>query len=269
MAQTDLVSIGSLEQWLSIESSDPKRDRMLASLIREISRAVLNTLNRPFILPQTVSSLVDGNGQTRLMLEHWPVTSISSVVVDNTVIPASVSGSSGFVFDLPDVEPPGAPQLLKLIGGYRFTKGYNNIQLNYTAGYQVSGELRSVPSGGGVVIPYQPYGVWGSDVSVQYTNGGGQLTMVVGTPSVGQYAISDGQYIFSAADGSRTVSISYGYIPSDLEQAALEWCAYRWAAKSHIGQTSKSVGGNETVSYTNEAVPSFVASTLQNFKRIC
>ena len=87
-------------------------------------------------------------------------------------------------------------------------------------------------------------------------------------PTVGQYAVNSGVYIFSASDNNKTVGISYGYIPSDLAQAALEWLSYRWSSKDRIGQSSKSLGGQETVSFTNEDVPVFVKQLLKNFMRV-
>ena len=81
-------------------------------------------------------------------------------------------------------------------------------------------------------------------------------------------AYSAGTSTFSAADAGRKVLISYGYIPADVSQCAVEWVAERWYAKDRVGVSSKSLGGQETVSYKNEDIPTFVALTLMQFKRV-
>lgn len=261
MAQTDLVSLETLASWLGIRTLDPQRDADLSRLITQISRAILNTLNRPSILPRTISDTFDGNGRSRMVLKHWPVYSVDSVVIDGVAL-----SSSDYTFEQPDAEPPGRPQMLKLKNGRVFTGGDENVTVTYSAGYKTS-ESQTVPSDL-VVRVSCPYGPWASDVSVSV--GGLPLAAAAAAPSSGQYSVSaDGRYTFHSSAAGQQTTIVYGYTPADLTQAALEWCAYRWAAKDRVGQTSKSLGGQETVSYTNEAVPTFVASALQNFKRIC
>ena len=61
------------------------------------------------------------------------------------------------------------------------------------------------------------------------------LAAVTGTPALGQYSVSNGVYAFSAADAGQPVLISYGYVPQDLAQAALELAAGRFRAAERIG----------------------------------
>ena len=51
------------------------------------------------------------------------------------------------------------------------------------------------------------------------------------------------------ADAGAAVSLSYGYVPQDLAQAALELAAERFRAAEHIGVRSKSLGGQETIAF--------------------
>lgn len=267
MAQADLVSLADAKAWLGITTADTARDATLSRLITQMSRSIYNSLNRQFLLPKLITETYDGNGQTRLQLRNWPAISVSSLTVDGLAITASPDvNTTGYVLEPSDTEPPGNMQLITL-RGKRFSKGESNVQVSYICGYLVSGEISVIPATPFQITAQAPYGIWGSDYLVQFT-GGATLTAVTSAPAAGQYTVSNGLYTFAAADVGKSVTLSYGYIPADLTQVTLEWLAYRWAAKDRVGQTSKSIGGQETVSYTNEAVPAFVAQSLQNFKRV-
>lgn len=280
MAQADLIQLSEVKSYLNLSTTDSARDASLSRLIIQISRAIYNNINRSFIIPKIITEVYDGNGKTQLQLKNWPVISIVSLIIDTTSIPVSSGvNSSGYVFDAPDVEPPGNMQIVYL-RGYYFNRGIQNIQISYLCGYIIQNEVVSLPASSPYTVsPSSPFGVWSSDFIVSFFSdfntdfGAGfgypsNLVKVTGVPTTGQYSVSNGVYTFAAADAGKSVYISYGYIPGDITQAALEWIAYRWAAKDRIGQASKSLGGQETVSFTNEAVPTFVAQSLQNFRRI-
>ena len=76
-----------------------------------------------------------------------------------------------------------------------------------------------------------------------------------------------GAYAFSAGDAGAAVSISYGYIPQDVAQAALELAAERFRAAERIGLRSKSIGGQETIAYDISAISAPVMSLLQPYRR--
>src|SRR5215470_7470603 len=83
----DLVSLSDLKSWLDITATND--DSLLGTLITQFSRAILNVIDRPAILPQAYTETYDGRGDVSIMLRQWPVTTISSCVVDGVVIPAS------------------------------------------------------------------------------------------------------------------------------------------------------------------------------------
>jgi len=269
MAQSDLVSLLDVKTYLSLTTVDTLRDATLSRLITQISRAIFNSINRNFVLPKIITDTYDGNGQDRLQLKNWPVISVNSLTIEGSVVPlSSLLTSSGYVLEPPDLEPPGNMQILYL-RNYWFNRGTQNILVTYLSGYLIQNEIFSVPAVG----PYtyqalSPFGIWGSDFSVAFASGS-VLFPVQTAPATGQYTVSStGLYTFSAADAGKIITLGYGYIPADLTQCALEWIAYRWATKDRVGYSSKSLGGAETVSFTNEAVPVFVAQSLQNFKRV-
>lgn len=269
MANGDLVRLTAAKAWLGVATSDD--DALLASLISQISRAIYNSINRSFVLPRDVVESYDGHGRDALQLRNWPVGSIASVTIDGLAVPQAPgpAPAAGFVLEASDDEPPGAMQQIFLRGGYRFHKGRQNVVVAYRAGYEILGETRSVP----LIAPFTlsaftPYGVFAVDSGASYASGAG-LICVASNPDAGQYTVDEnGNYGFSAADASTGVTLSYGYIPADLSQCALEWVAERYRYKDRIGMASKSLGGQETASFRLEAVPPFVAQSLTNFRRI-
>ena len=99
-----------------------------------------------------------------------------------------------------------------------------------------------------------PYGPWASDLGVTYAESGAPLTAVAAAPAAGQYSVAAGVYSFAAADAGASISLSYGYVPQDLAQAALELAAERFRAAEHIGVRSKSLGGQETIAFDSAPI---------------
>ncbi len=167
-----------------------------------------------------------------------------------------------------DGAPPGSPQALDLFG-WKVHRRRQNLVVTYQAGYAVGNEPQIVPAAG----PYNltaaaTYGPWASDRGVVYANSGAALVAVASAPGAGQYSVNAGVYSFSAADAGAAVSLSYGYIPQDVAQAALELAADRFRAADRIGLQSKSVGGQETISYVSSALPATVLALLQPYRRV-
>ena len=171
----DLVSLADLKCWLDAVGTDD--DVLLARLITQISRAILNVIDRPTILPSTYTEIRDGGNDVSIMLQEWPVIGVSSCTVDGVVIPPSpplIAGASaqmGYVLDPSNVAPPGTMQRLSL-RRYLFKCGFQNVTISYSAGYQITNESVVIPT----LPPYSvsalaPYGDWASDVGVVYSNG--------------------------------------------------------------------------------------------------
>src|SRR5581483_11063275 len=107
-APGDLPTLANVKAWLSgnppLGTTD---DALLARLIGAASRFILGYLQRPEILPRTLTELYDGNGATRMQLAHWPVTAVTALAVDgNTVPPSSpVPTGAGYVLEAWDGVP--------------------------------------------------------------------------------------------------------------------------------------------------------------------
>ncbi len=267
----DLVTLTDLKTWLEVEGTQD--DDLLSLLISQVSRAILTFIDRPSILSTTYTDVIDGGNDTSVMLRYWPVNAVASCVVDGVAIgaaPPLVAGAPaqrGYILDSADTTPPGRMQRLSLRYAL-FHEGLQNIIISYFAGYQIGGEACAVPAAAPFMIAAQaPYGAFASDGGVAYEDGA-PLTAVASNPGAGQYTVSGGVYTFAAADAGAAVRLTYGYIPHDLALAAKEWAAERYAYHARIGQASKSLGGQETVSFIVKDIPDFVATILQPYRRV-
>lgn len=104
-------------------------DLVLARLITAESGVIYQFLNRDTLLTDSYDEFYSGlgYGQTRLFMKHYPISAVTSVTIDGVSIPAktSVFWSSGFTFDDRSI----------ILNDYEFTKGLNNVEVEYDAGY--------------------------------------------------------------------------------------------------------------------------------------
>jgi hypothetical protein len=267
MPLNDLCQLADVKLWLG--RTDSNSDALLASLITRASRDICSYLQRPLLLPRTVTEIRDGNGGTSMILKQWPVISVSSVVACDTAIPSCSATSefgTGYVFEQWDGAPPGRPQALSL-RGYSFPCGAQSVSIVYHSGYQVTAEPQTVS--GDTATVNAPYGKWASDVGISYANGTA-LTKVASAPAVGQYALdaTAGTYDFNAGDDGASVLISYGFVPSDLADACIELVSERFKYSERIGERTHSLGGNETVAFDTTRFTPLIAAMLQPYKNL-
>jgi hypothetical protein len=271
MSPFDLTNLAALKAWLGLPSAPGPNDPTLAALVTAASRSVYAALSRPSLLPFSFTETIDLE-TSRVTLRQWPVLQVISVTWRGIAVPpdenADLEASVGYVLEAGDGVPPGRPQALDLFG-HQYRPGRQSLVVSYSAGYAVQNEAQTVPA----TAPFQlsalsPYGPWGSDLGVSYAATGAPLTPVSASPGAGQYAVSGGTYTFSAADAGQSVSVSYGYVPQDIAQAALELAAERFRAAERIGLKSKSIGGQETIAYDMSAMSAPIQAMLQPYKRV-
>lgn len=265
MSLNQLTTLSRAKAWLSVSSSS--EDALLSRLISEVSRFILSYLERPTLFQYIFSDWHDGLGQESQTLRHWPVRSVALVQADGVTIPPAVNGhSSGFFLEEWDGLPPGRPQSVHL-RGYHFPRGPFNVNILYTAGYGIADEAHSVPEDAPYTLTVDaPHGHFAIDQGVRYA-GGLSLVNTAGAPAAGQYSVTDGVYTFNASDAEENVLISYSYIPADVEHACLELVGERYRYRGRIGETSKSLGGAETASFSQKDMPEFIRLLLQPYKR--
>jgi Phage gp6-like head-tail connector protein len=267
VASNQLTSLANVKSWAGVTTTND--DNLLNLLIADVSRFILSYLQRPTLFQFLFNDVYDGVGQRAQMLRNWPVLSVASVTIDGVKVPALTNlPGCGYVLEPWDGFPPGRPQLLSM-RGYGFGRGYSNIAISYTAGFVIQNEAQTVPTGAGpyTVTANAPMGMWGADQGVTYANGNA-LTAVASNPDQGQYSVTAGVYTFNAADAGQVVLISYSYVPQDIAHAAMEMVAERYRYKNRIGEVSKSLGGQETMSYSQKDMPDFIRTLLQPYKRV-
>lgn len=261
-----LTTLERVRDWAGITATS--EDVLITRLIDETSRFILSYLQRPTLFQYVFSDVYDGGGQRSQILRHWPVQSVALVTVDGLVIPSSTGAPQpGYLIEPWDQLPPGRPQLVRL-QGYEFSRGYGNVNIVYTAGFTVTNEAQTVPgSGNYTVAPNAPHGSFGLDLGVNYANGMA-FACVTASPAVGQYSVTGGIYTFAAADAGASIRLNYSYIPADIEHACMEMAAERYRYRSRIGEISKSLGGQETISFNQKDIPDFIRTLLQPYRRV-
>jgi hypothetical protein len=266
MAQYDLCTLADVKAWLG--RSDANSDAVLAALIARASRQILSYLRRGSILPHSVSEIRDGTGGYALVLREWPVLSVASLTICGRPVPPIGSNTyDGYAFEPWNGVPPGYAQVLAL-NGLAFGRETQNVGIVYRAGYQVGAEAQTVANSSAAVLA--PYGAWASDGGVTYANGT-PLVVVADAPAPGQYQLAPnapGTYNFNPGDNGAGVLVTYGYVPDDLADAAIELVAERFKYMQRIGETSHSLGGNETVAFDNARFTPLVTQLLAPYRHV-
>lgn len=270
MSAYDLTTVANAKAWLGLPAEPTPSDTSLATLVTAASRAIYATLSRASLLPQTYTDTIDLESD-RVYLANWPVRQVTSVIVDGLVVPPATPASApprlGFLLQPGDVAPPGRPQALDIFGR-RYHRRRQNLIVTYQAGYAVEEEAWTAPSTAPYLIAAAaPFGAWASDRGVLYSSSGLALQAVKGAPMAGQYSVSAGVYRFSASDAGAAISLSYGFIPQDLVQAATELAAERFRASERIGLRSKSLGGQETIAYDLSGLSASVLALIAPYRR--
>ena len=270
MSQFDLTSVTNVKARLGLPNAPTPSDTLLASLVTAASRSIYAALSRTSLLPRAYTDVIDIESE-RVYLANWPVLSVTSVTLDGLALPLATAVSTqpylGYLLAPGDAAPPGRPQALDIFGR-RAWRRRQGLVVSYQAGYAVEGETWTAPS----TPPYlltaaAPFGAWANDLGVIYASSGLALHAVSGAPAVGQYSVAAGVYRFNAADAGGSLALSYGFVPQDLAQAATELAAERFRSADRIGLRSKSLGGQETISYDLSGFSDSVLALIGPYKR--
>lgn len=134
MAVGDLTILANLKLWLPINSTTTSDDDTIARLITAVSSDFTRATKRPDLLTSTYEEVHQGDGSTRMIAFHWPITAITSLTIGGTTIAESSDKiQPGYYIDK-DIDPERIWNIY-LIGGC-FTDGAA-VALNYAAGYEV------------------------------------------------------------------------------------------------------------------------------------
>lgn len=136
----DMLLLADLKAWLNVTTGND--DDLLQKLITNISQRILTKICRDTILSASFTESYDGSGTPMQALLHYPVTAVASLTINDAPIAFSPDGvQGGYVFDKYSLKLVGAGQSWQLAPGYygppsTFIKGFQNIKVVYTAGYE-------------------------------------------------------------------------------------------------------------------------------------
>ncbi len=126
MAAGDLTTLANVKAYLSPPLTTTNDDALLSRLITAASQFIQSWLNRT-IAVTSYTDTRNGGGGARVFLRNRPVTAVSSVTIDGVIVPASnpPPNGAGYLFD---------DNSIYLVGQV-FSKGVQNVVIQYTAGY--------------------------------------------------------------------------------------------------------------------------------------
>jgi hypothetical protein len=273
MPAQPLTTLATLKDWLAIPETQTGTDDVLRRLILRASQKVYSFTGRSTFAPHLITETHDGYFRDSIMLREYPVLSIGSLMINGVPVPQSPTAQqSGFLTEIWNGYPPGHAQTVDLFG---YSTGYGSqaVLVSYYAGYQITREAQTIPSGPGpfAISVDAPFGSWISDGGIVRADTGAALTRVTGAPSAGQYRLVDtalGDYAFSSSDAGTNILVTYGFVPGDVEQAVLEFVGDRDNYRRRIGIKERSVGGQGLTAYDDNAPSQTVLDLLQPYRRV-
>lgn len=122
---TALATLADLKTYLALPSGTTSEDAELTRMLDASSVVAEAFVERTFATGARAEKR-SGHNRDVLYLKDWPVTAVSSVVMDGVAIPVSSDGIQiGYQFDSESIYYIGA----------NFTAGRRNVTISYTAGY--------------------------------------------------------------------------------------------------------------------------------------
>lgn len=119
----NLTTVENVKGYLGISVASD--DALLDRLVSSASAYIQSWLNRSFALT-TYTDTFDGMGFNSRMVSNYPITAVTSVLVDTQAIPLAPNTlASGYAFAERKV----------VLRGYTFNSGVLNCSVTYTAGY--------------------------------------------------------------------------------------------------------------------------------------
>jgi hypothetical protein len=268
-AGNQLTTLANVKGWLGIEESNTDADVLLSRMIRVASTFVLNFLNRDGLDLTVYSDMYDGYGNSYMMLRRGPVYVVNVVSFSGVPISRATGDgitnpyTGGWVLE-PEYSILGSQRLN--FYGRNTPRLRSSVYVQYSAGYVQMNELHTVPDASEFRVTVNE--LWLADVSVIDVEDDSVLSKVSGDPGPGEYTVANGVYTFNDEDAGISVLVTYSFVPADIVQAATEIVGERYKYMDRIGQTSKSLGGQETVSFSKESLSQFVRELLTPYKSV-
>lgn len=253
---TNLTSAARVSSFMAI---NPNQAAVLDPIIAGASAFVSRFTGKSF--EPTLKQLVldpPASAEPKLIIRD-PLISISELKVDKEVWPETVDfwNGSGYYVEKITSSCTALHAISKT-----WPSLPRSIMLSYLSGYTDTFQEVIGPDNSVSALLY-----WLDDVSVHLN--GVAATKVASAPAVGQYAVSSaGVYTFNAADQAKTAKITYVCTPADVERAIVDLVAYTFSGRDRVGISSKTLGGQETISYSAAALTPTAAMLLKPFRSV-
>ncbi len=264
MSAPNLTTLARVKAWLGLSTDND--DELLSTLVSAASRFFYRYISLPTVAVASYTERRDGYGNYWLSPYNWPLISVESIQYGGYSITQEAQGnppSQGYTIKSPEY----GPSRLTIHGYPCLPRGKDQVVINYTAGFREVDEPHVIPATPGPYVVNTDL-LWAGALVVK-TSLGVEMTQVSGTPGAGEYSVSaTGQYTFNAAQQGSEVLITYSYVPNDLSQAVTELVGATYKSKEQIGIRSKSLGGQETISYFQNAITPHIELLAQPFRRV-
>lgn len=258
-----LATVAQVKEWLAVKDSNTTDDALLERLVGSASAFVLNYLSLDTFAQSQYDEVYDGYGGSFMVLRQQPALAVLSASFNGTPISEATGNGNTTPF-------AGGYKLFRqnlTLFGLCFPRGRSTICVSYTAGYRADDELQRIP--GTTSYTLTTFKTWVADHGVTLVSTGLPMTKVDSAPATGQYSVdNDGLYTFNVAQAGVSVLLSYSYVPDDVNQAVIELVGERYKYKDRIGFSNKSLGGQETVGFTANNVPTFIKELLNKYQRV-
>jgi hypothetical protein len=140
VAANSWITLAQFKAYAGINTTDAKRDAMIEPIIDGVSALLCSMLGREIAQTTYTNEYMDGNGEVDLLLDNYPVKSISAIAEDDVAL------TEGDDYDYHLYAKEG--RLHRLNGHWLDLPKI--IKLTYVAGYIVQG---ATPSTGETALP--------------------------------------------------------------------------------------------------------------------
>lgn len=256
-----LTTLAAVKELLSITGDS--NDARLTQIIEAVSQFILTYTSIPSFRRTTYTQNFRGMGKSSVLLKAWPVLSVATVATGGVLVPAASQTnfqySSGYYLG----DRRDGMQTLEMVG-YGFWNGVQSTVV-YEAGWETS-QSGTIPATPYQVTPTES-GTWSMDQGVTIDDVA--AVAVASDPAAGQYSVDEwGTYTFSADDEGKAYNIAYSYTPPAVSLAAQQIVAEWFKKKDRIGILSKTLGGQETITFSTADMDAASKAMLQPFVNV-
>ena len=242
----DLATVDDVQEYLTIPTANRAASKdEVQRFLTGASSFLIKAINR-YPVVKRYTEIRDGTGGARMILGNAPVVLVNEIKVNGLAISQSPDGTlPGYVVN---------DAFITLIG-YTFTRGFANVRLDYYAGW--------VPAAASTWVADHAYELYDfivdsnsrvQQVTMPGTSGATQPTWAT---ALGGTSV-DGTVTWTRVEPSPEMLL--------LERAAIELTAQKWKRRTHVDESSYSMGGQITTQFSTAALPDEVRHVINQLR---